>query len=95
MTSGTEAAQDPSVPEETPALLTPPEAAPTSPAEIDVLAYVRTEARSWSPATRRAYVAGWNSFTGWSLENRSVGLPAAPAYVGRTWTTWWGGKAVR
>ena len=43
------------VPRETPALLlTPPEGAPTSPADVDVLADARAEARSWAPNTRRS-----------------------------------------
>ena len=48
-----------------------------------MLADARAEARSWSPNTRRAYVAGWNDFTSWCLEHRYAGLPAAPADVGR------------
>ena len=73
-----------SVSRETPALLpTPPEGAPTSPAGINVLADARTEARSWAPNTRWAYVAGWNDFTNWCLEHRCAGLPAATADFGR------------
>ena len=73
-----------SVSRETPALLpTPPEGAPTSPADADVLADARAEARSWSPNTRRAYVVGWKHFTSWCLEHRCAGLPAGPADVGR------------
>ena len=60
-----------SVSRETPALLpTPPEGASTSPADVNVLADARTEARSWAPNTRRAYVASWNDFTSWCLEHR-------------------------
>ena len=81
MTTGTEIS---SVSRETPALLpTPPEGTPTTPADVDVLADARAEARSWSPNTRRAYVAGWKDFTSWCLEHRCVGLPAAAADVGR------------
>ena len=43
----------------------------------------RAEALSWAPNTRKAYVAGWNDFTSWCIENRCSGLPAAPAAVGR------------
>ena len=80
MTSGSEE----TVPRETPALVpTLPEGAPATPAEVDVLADARAEARSWSPDTRRAYVAGWRDFTGWCLEHRCAGLPAGAADVGR------------
>ena len=61
-------------------LPTPPEGAL---ADVDVLADARAEARSWAPNTRRAYVAGWKSFTRWCLDNGCTGLPAAPADVGR------------
>ena len=45
-----------SVSRETSALiLAPPEGERTTPAEVDVLADDRAEARSWSPNTRRAY----------------------------------------
>ena len=72
------------VPRETPALLpTPPEGAPTTSASTDPLADARTEARSWAPNTRRAYVAGWNDFTNWCFEHRCAGLPSAAADVGR------------
>ena len=65
-----------SVSRETPArILAPPEA--------DVLADARAEARSWSPNTRRAYVAGWRDFTSWCLDNRCAGLPTTAADVGR------------
>ena len=48
-----------SVSRETPALiLASPEGVPATPADVDVLADARAEARSWSPNTRRAYVAG-------------------------------------
>ena len=57
MTTGTETD---TVSRETPSsLLTPPEGAPTTPAGVDA----RAEARSSSPNTRRAYVAGWKDFT--------------------------------
>ena len=29
-----------------------------------------------------AYVVGWKEFTNWCIDNRSPGLPAAPADVG-------------
>ena len=61
-------------------LPTPPEGAL---ADVDVLADARAEARSWAPNTRRAYVAGWKSFTRWCLDNGCTGLPAAPADVRR------------
>ena len=64
-------------------LLTPPEGAPTAPAEADVLADAKAEARSWSTNTRRPYVAGWKDFTNWSIEHRCAGLLAAPADIGR------------
>ena len=48
-----------------------------------MLADARAEARSWSPNTRRAYVAGWRDFTSWCLEHRCAGLPAGAADVGR------------
>ena len=81
MTTGTEVE---TVPRETSALLlTPPEGTPTTPADVDVLADARAEARSWAPNTRRAYVAGWRDFISWCLEHRCVGLSAAAADVGR------------
>ena len=81
MTMETEAQ---TVPRETPELLpAPPEGAPTSPDGVDVLADARAEALSWSPNTRRAYVAGWNHFTSWCIEHRCAGLPSAAADVGR------------
>ena len=43
----------------------------------------RAEALSWAPNTRKAYVAGWNDFTSWCIENRCPGLPSDPADVGR------------
>ena len=56
MTTGTEAAHVQTVSRETPALpLTLPDGAPATPAGVDVLADAM--ARSWSPNTRRAYVA--------------------------------------
>ena len=54
--------------------------APTAPA--DFKAGARAEALSWAPNTRRAYVAGWNDFTSWCIEDRCLDLPAAPADVG-------------
>ena len=81
MTTGTEVE---TIPKETSALLlTPPEGTPTTPADVEVLADARAEARSWSPNTRRAYVTGWKDFTRWCLEHRCVGLPATAADVGR------------
>ena len=65
---------------ETVALLAPPPVGtPTGPADPAV----RAEDLSWAPNTRKAYVAGWNDFTSWCIENRCPGLPAAPAAVGR------------
>ena len=58
--------------------------------EVGLLA----DARSWSPNTRRAGVAGWKDFTSWCFEHRCAGLPAVPADVG-TWSTWWRRKAGR
>ena len=84
MTTGTEAAQVPNVPRETPVLLlTPPDGAPTAPAETDVLPDAKAEALSWSPNTRRAYVAGWKDFTARCIEHLCASLPAAPADIGR------------
>ena len=84
MTTGTEAAQDPNVPRETLALpLTLPQGMPTTSAGTDPLADARAEACSWSANTRRAYVAGWMHFARWCIENRSAGLPARAADVGR------------
>ena len=81
MTTGTETD---TVPRETPALpLTLPEGAPTTSVGTDLLADARAEARSWSPNTRRAYVAGWKDFTSWCIEHRCAGLPSAAADVGR------------
>ena len=40
-------------------------------------------AGSWSPNTRRVYVAGWQHFTSWCLENVCAGVPSEPADVGR------------
>ena len=69
---------------QTPALLrASPDGVPTAPAEVEVLADARAEARSWSSNTRRAYVAGWKDYTSWCYENQSADLPAAPADVGR------------
>ena len=71
MTTGTELE---TVSRETPALpLTLPDGAPATPAGVDFLADARAEARSWSPNTRRAYVAGWNHFTSWCIEHRCAG----------------------
>ena len=61
------------------------------PADIDnnieavaaVDAGARAEALSWAANTRKAYVAGWNDFTSWCIENRCPGLPSDPADVGR------------
>ena len=81
MTTGTEVE---TVPRETSALLlTPPEGTTTTPADVDVLADARAEVSSWSPNTRRAYVAGWKHFTSWCVDHRCAGLPAALADVGR------------
>ena len=81
MTTGTDLAHVQTVPRETPDLIpTPPE---ESSADVDLLADARAEARSWSPNTRRAYVAGWKHFTSWCIEHRCVGMPAASAAVGR------------
>ena len=43
----------------------------------------RAEAHSWAPNTRKAYVADWNDFTNWCIENRCPGLPVVPDDVGR------------
>ena len=76
MTTRTEPAHLETVPRETQDVLpTPPEEA--LPASADA----RAEARSWSPNTRRAYVAGWKDFTSWCIENRCPGLPSAPTDV--------------
>ena len=78
MTTGTEAAHVQTVSWETPALpLTLPDGAPSTSAGTDLLADARAEARSWSPNTRRAYVAGCNHFTSWCIEHRCAGLTAA------------------
>ena len=67
------------VPRETQALiLAPPDGAYSTPVAADA----RAEALSWSPNTRRAYVASWKDFTSWCLENRCAGLPATPSDVG-------------
>ena len=55
----------------------------TSMPSIEASADARAEVGSWSPSTRRSYVTGWRDFTSGSFENRCVGLPAAPADVGR------------
>ena len=84
MTTGTEAAHVQTVSRETQALpLTLPDGAPATPAGVDVLADARAEARSWSPNTRRAYVAGWNHFTSWCIEHQCAGLPSVATDVGR------------
>ena len=57
--------------------IVPQEARPAA-----VSAGAKAEALSWASNTRKAYVAGWNDFTSWCLENRCPGLPAAPADVG-------------
>ena len=64
-------------------LPTPPEGESAIPADVDILANVRAEDRSWSPNTRRAYVAGWKDFTSWCIEHRCAGLPVRAADVGR------------
>ena len=46
-----------------------------------VSAQSKAEARSWAPNTRKAYVAAWNDFTRWCLDNRCPGLPSAAAAV--------------
>ena len=80
MTTGTEAAHVQTVSRETPAFpLTLPDGAPTTPAGVDVL----VDAGSWSPNTRRAYVAGWEHFTSWCIEHRCAGRPSEVADVGR------------
>ena len=56
----------------------PPEAGPAA-----LSAGARAEALSWAPNTRKAYIAGWNDFTSWCIENRCAGLPVDPADVGR------------
>ena len=81
MTIGTEPAHVQTVPQETSALL--PTLPEESLADVDLLADARAEARSWSPNTRRTYVAGWKHFTSWCIEHRCAGLPAAAADVGR------------
>ena len=84
MTTGTEPAPIQTVPRETPTLpLTPSEEMSATTADIDLLADARAEASSWSPNTRRAYVASWKDFTSWCIEHRCAGLPAAAADVGR------------
>ena len=81
MTTGTETD---TVPRETQTLLlTLPEGAPTTSVGTDLLADAKVEALSWSPNTRRAYVAGWKDFTSWCIEHRCAGLPSAAADVGR------------
>ena len=84
MTTGTEAAYVQTVSRGTVPLLpeTTEETDPT-PNVSHVLADARAEALSWSPNTRRAYVAGWNHFTSWCIEHRCAGLPSAAADVGR------------
>ena len=82
MTTGIEAAHVQTVSRETSALpLTLPDEAPATPAGVDVLADARAEARSWSPNTRRVYVAGWNHFTSWCIEHQCAGPPSAAADV--------------
>ena len=81
MTTGTEAAHVQAVSRETPALpLTLPDGAPATPAGVGVLADATADARSWSPNTRRAYVAGWKHFTSWCIEHRCAGPPSEVAY---------------
>ena len=50
---------------------------------VPVEAGARATVLSWAPNTTKSYLAGWNDFTGWCVENRCPGLPAAPADVGR------------
>ena len=50
---------------------------------LSVSAETRAEERCWAPNTRKAYVAAWNDYTRWCLENGCSGLPAAPTDVGR------------
>ncbi len=84
MTTGTEPVHVQTVPRETPTLpLTLPEGASATSAGVDLLADARAEANSWSPNTRRAYVAGWKDFTSWCIEHRCAGLPVVAAHVGR------------
>ena len=84
MTTGTEAAHVQTVSWETPPLpLALPPEAPTTSADVDQLVDAKAEARSWSPNTRRVYVAGWNHFTSWCIEHRCAGLPSTAADVGR------------
>ena len=65
------------------AMLPRPDGASPTPPSPDVLADARAEARSWSPNTRRSYVAGWRDFTNWCLEHRCPGLPSVAADIGR------------
>ena len=75
MTTGTEPAHVQTVSQETSTLLsTPPDGASAAPADVDLLADARAEARRWSPNTRRAYVIGWKHFTSWCMEHRCAGL---------------------
>ena len=78
------------VPQGTPALLrdsTPPEGAPTTPADVDVLADARAEAHSWSPQHRarlRRRLAGLHQL----VPREPVRLPAAaPATSADIWGT--------
>ena len=48
-------------------------------AETELDASARAEALSWSPNTRRAYVANWKDFTKWCIWNRCAGLPTTPS----------------
>ena len=50
-------------------------------AETELDASARAEALSWSPNTRRAYVANWKDFTKWCIWNRCAGLPTTPSDV--------------
>lgn len=48
-----------------------------TPADVEISPDARAEAGSWSPSTRRTYVASW------CVKNRCPGLPSTPADVGR------------
>ena len=50
---------------------------------MEASANARAEAGSWSPSTKRSYVTGWRDFTSWCLDAGVLGLPTAPADVGR------------
>ncbi len=75
-------------------LLPPPEGAPATLADVGFLADARAEARTWSPNTRRAYVAGWKDFTAGASRTSALACRQPGPTSADTWSTWWRGVKI-